>query len=748
VPWALPIALLAGTVAARGGKSGASSKGFALCLLALAALGAIQALIAGGVTASDRNEELRDALEHESRADRRRFMTLTTQVPIGIFETDATGHTTYANEALLEVAGVDLRSALSGGIERALHPDDRARVASAWRTCADQGLDFTHEHRFVHPSGALRWVVAHSTPLIDDDGRVTGHLGSVLDVTGRHRAEQRTRTVVDRIAEAISVIGADGVHVQVNAAAQAILDDLRERYEHRPLGEVPWGALRPDGTAIANEQLPAEITRHSGREIDEEVLGFPGAGGDVRWLRISTRRLSGQQPPYSVIVSFTDVTQQRDTAARLREVEERYQAVVSALHEGVVMYSASGEIVAANPRAQELLGLSEQQLRGRTPQDARWRPIREDGTPWEGDELPTARALQTGEAQLGEVIGLHMPGGEVRWVQANATPLWGADRELTGVVTSFVDITEQRARERALAAAEERFRTLFEAAPIGMSLTNLAGTKIAVNRALTQILGRPAETLVGLPIDEHLHPDDRAASLAAFARLAFGEQRSYRAEERVLDGDGAPVWVQLDATLLRDADGAPAAVLRQVQDISDRRRHEEQLHHLAYHDALTGLLNRRGFTRELERHVRHAERYGADGALLVFDLDNFKHINDTRGHHAGDDVIAAVAEIMGRRLRATDVMARFGGDEFAVLIPHGGLLEAQAVAAALLEQIRTAQLGPCTSDVTVTASIGIAAFDGCVAADILVDADLAMYEAKRAGGDRSAHSGARTIASG
>jgi PAS domain S-box-containing protein len=169
-------------------------------------------------------------------------------------------------------------------------------------------------------------------------------------------------------------------------------------------------------------------------------------------------------------------------------------------------------------------------------------------------------------------------------MQANATPVRAADGELTSVVTSFVDVTEQRARERALAAAEERFRTLFEAAPIGMSLTNLAGTKIAVNPALAQILARPAESLVGLPIDEHIHPDDRAASLAAFARLVFGEQRSYRVEERVLDGAGEPVGVQLDATLLRDADGAPAAVLRQVQDISERRRHEEQLHHLAHRE--------------------------------------------------------------------------------------------------------------------------------------------------------------------
>src|SRR5204863_220837 len=198
-----------------------------------------------------------------------------------------------------------------------------------------------------------------------------------------------------------------------------------------------------------------------------------------------------------------------------------------ALHEGVIAYAASGEIVASNPRAQELLGLSAEQLVGRTPLDPRWRAIQEDGSPWDGDQLPTARALRTGRAQLGDVVGVHT------------------------------------------------------------------------------------------------------------------------------------------------ADGEPSAVLRQVQDISDRRRHDEQLHFLAHHDTLTGLLNRRGFTRELDRHASHAERYGPDGALLVFDLDSFKHVNDTCGHEAGDDVITGVAEVMRRRLRASDVLARFGGDEFAVLIPRG-----------------------------------------------------------------------------
>ena len=161
-----------------------------------------------------------------------------------------------------------------------------------------------------------------------------------------------------------------------------------------------------------------------------------------------------------------------------------------------------------------------------------------------------------------------------------------------------------------------------------------------------------------------------------------------------------------------------------------------QLRHLADHDALTGLPNRRRFEQELARHLAHVRRHGPEGAALVLDLDCFKPVNDTFGHAAGDRLLARVADVLRERLRVTDVVARLGGDEFAILLPRVDRAGAGAVAHSIVETVRAEAL---TADAHgVTVSIGVVPFDACATAlpdGVLALADLAMYDAKAAGGD-------------
>ncbi len=142
-------------------------------------------------------------------------------------------------------------------------------------------------------------------------------------------------------------------------------------------------------------------------------------------------------------------------------------------------------------------------------------------------------------------------------------------------------------------------------------------------------------------------------------------------------------------TLLRDADAHPLRFLAHITNITDRRSSEARLIHLADHDALTGLLNRRSFQRELEAHHARNERYGGGGALIMFDLDHFKFINDTLGHHEGDEAIIKASIALSSRLRETDLLARLGGDEFAVLLSHADGPEASHLALELLAALRT-----------------------------------------------------------
>ncbi len=179
-----------------------------------------------------------------------------------------------------------------------------------------------------------------------------------------------------------------------------------------------------------------------------------------------------------------------------------------------------------------------------------------------------------------------------------------------------------------------------------------------------------------------------------------------------------------------------------LEEAASRRRYEAELRHMADHDPLTGLLNRRAYERSLNEHLERGERYGHAGAVMVLDLDSFKEVNDTLGHRAGDELIVRVAGALGSRLRDSDTLARLGGDEFAILTPRGGRAEAETLAQSLLEVVRRehAPRGPGGRSRPITASIGVAPLEGAEqlsAEEALINADLAMYDAKEAGRDRT-----------
>ena len=254
------------------------------------------------------------------------------------------------------------------------------------------------------------------------------------------------------------------------------------------------------------------------------------------------------------------------------------------------------------------------------------------------------------------------------------------------------------------------------------------------NRACQELFGYPAEELgaPGALLDLVVAADRPIAEAAARALIA-GEP-TVRAELRCRTRDGDLRRIDWSTTVLTH-EGEVTYLVATGVDVTEARRWaadraavEDRLRHMADHDALTGLFNRRRFEEELERHLAHGRRYGMDGALLMLDLDGFKAVNDNHGHREGDRVLAEVAEVLRQRLRETDVVARFGGDEFAVLMPHGGEAEAAELARLLPDAVRSDVVGP---DGPLDASAGFAVFDDSATADgVLSRADDAMYADK------------------
>ncbi len=325
------------------------------------------------------------------------------------------------------------------------------------------------------------------------------------------------------------------------------------------------------------------------------------------------------------------------------------------------------------------------------------------------------------------------------------------------IYASARDITERKRVEAALAESErharqtaglreadERFRTAFDRAPIGVCLISLgkedAGRLLQVNPAVGKILGRSVDELTGTAIATLAHPDDRPGLEAALAEMADGRRGHVEIERRFAHSSGGFVWVLVIATLLSDADGPPSVAVTHVMDISDRKQFDERLQHLADHDALTGLFNRRRFTEELEQTLRQSRRFAESGAVLFLDLDGFKFVNDSLGHAAGDELIIRVARLLAQTVRETDTLARVGGDEFAVLLPRCDTESAGVVAEKLLAAVRRHGLAISKDrQARVSTSIGIAQFGGkadLTADEVVVEADIAMYEAKDRGKDQ------------
>lgn len=238
---------------------------------------------------------------------------------------------------------------------------------------------------------------------------------------------------------------------------------------------------------------------------------------------------------------------------------------------------------------------------------------------------------------------------------------------------------------------------------------------------------------------ERVHPADRNRVRATIEK-AMLDRGEFSFEERVIRPDNGIRTLHSEGRVVIDESGVPIRMVGVCRDVTDRRRFEDELKRLADHDALTGLLNRRRFEAELGRQVARSRRYGESAAVLLMDLDQFKDVNDTLGHRAGDDLIQAVSGLLRERLRESDVLARLGGDEFAVLLPTAEREEAESIASELLDAVRerTLALGDGRS-MGLTTSIGIALIQPELTEggeDPLIEADVAMYEAKDGGRDR------------
>ncbi|GAQ73302.1 cyclic di-GMP phosphodiesterase Gmr [Streptomyces turgidiscabies] len=313
-------------------------------------------------------------------------------------------------------------------------------------------------------------------------------------------------------------------------------------------------------------------------------------------------------------------------------------------------------------------------------------------------------------------------------------------RDRTLVEQEAIAWAAQSARSavaEALHDSEARFRAVFEGAAIGIGIADLDGNILQINGALQRMFGGSEQTVRGRRVPEWTHPDDASQVWRLYEELVRGEREHYHVEKAFYRPDGTVLWTNLTVSLLRDADGRPQYQLALMEDTTERRLLNLRLRYEATHDALTGLPNRTLFFERLEKAVSAGE--GQRFGLCYLDLDGFKTINDSLGHAAGDRLLVEVADRLQSCATAPgEMVARLGGDEFVALTTGP---DTEREVDELASRIMNAMIAPVSVDgreLTVRGSIGIV--EGPAGergpAEVLRSADITMYRAKSAGGNR------------
>ena len=287
--------------------------------------------------------------------------------------------------------------------------------------------------------------------------------------------------------------------------------------------------------------------------------------------------------------------------------------------------------------------------------------------------------------------------------------------------------------EEALRQSEAQYRLIVNTAEEGIWILTAQGTTTFVNRKMAEMLGYTVQEMLGAPMTAFLAQDAQASSARQREQRAAGGTHFFDTDVQYRCKDGTPLWAIVSSRPIRDAQERETGMLTMVTDITARKRVEEALEHQALHDALTGLPNRTLLDDRLQQAIRVADRTRMALALLLMDLDGFKEVNDTQGHHVGDQLLQQVGQRVQTVLRAADTVARLGGDEFAALLPAtpdaaGAIHTARKILAALEPPVLLDTLA-----FHVRMSIGIAVYPvhGADAATLLRHADVAMYVAKR-----------------
>jgi len=610
---------------------------------------------------------------------------------------------------------------------------------------------------------------------------------------GLHTQLQRllySSEFLDTTSMGIMLHGADGRVLDCNRVAIELLGDSINQLVGRATTDRRWGAVREDGSPFPADERPALVTLGSGELCCDVIVGIDNPGIARRWLSVNSCPVTFDDGAKGVITSFIDVSERIQKDQLLKLLTEVNRVAMLASDEAEFLQQLCNTLVDQGRYALAWIGAISNNEEGGVDivcaagateflygGMVSWWGSKESGLGPTGTALRTEvsqvvsdlasnaryamwreRAAQFGLGSIAalpfrisekrvvlviydwhivafdEVVvkGLEAIAKEIEFGAAHLRSVQQTKAALEEIIASN-DV--QKATERARADAEQRFRIAFEDNVAGMVFTDLEDKILAVNNAFCQMVGRTKEELLGHDSTPFTFPEDLSITEEVHHRFAQGESGPMHYVKRYVHKDGRMMTVEVHKSTARDDAGTTLYFVISERDITEERALTAQLSHRAFHDPLTGLANRILFVDRLSQAHASVVRQGGLAAVLMLDLDDFKGVNDTFGHHVGDQLLVAIAHRLEQVTRSSDTLCRLGGDEFLYLAEGlNSTAEAERVAGRLLN-VFAEPFSIAGVHLEQHASVGIVIFDAASSdyTELIQDADVAMYEAKREG---------------
>ena len=545
----------------------------------------------------------------------------------------------------------------------------------------------------------------------------------------RARFEERLQRVEEQLAH-ISAASSEGI---------LIVDPVRERVvsanprvarllEYGPgeLAQLPAARVLPDAMGGLRRLVGAR--RAAGRTYTLELACRTRGGNDVPVEMAASVLKSAGQP--LILVLLRDLRDSQHAQRALTESEERLRAVFDHSPITIDLKDKEGRYLLVNRNYAAQHGETVEALAGRHTSDVY--------------PLEAAKAIRAHEMAVfdwGKAIEREYRirrDGTERTQLVVKFPIRDAEGEIAGIGGIGTDITERKRAEAALALSEERFQGLYDDSPDMYFTVSEDGTVTSVNQFGADYLGYDKRSLIGEPFWTLVHAEDLAFVQEQIGD-AFSEQLTdSELEFRMVRADASVLWIHERIRLLPKTSSTPAELRLVCRDVTEAHNLSQELSYQASHDSLTGLVNRRELENRLARVLDTARTDGSKHALCYLDLDQFKVINDTCGHVAGDELLRQLSEVLRSKVRRRDTLARLGGDEFGVLMEHCVLRQAERVANTLRKTVEEFRFSWENKTFSVGVSIGLVPVtsDTESVAGALSAADTACYVAKDQGRNR------------